>query len=85
MDSSDSCLLVIQYSEALLPPQNRRRLYGNLRLALDWFQSYLSNRSQHIKLSNAHSNSMPLQRGVPQCSLLSPTLFNNYTNPSVLS
>lgn len=41
-----------------------------------WIQSYVSNRQQIVKFSNgAHSQSLQNKVGVPQGSLLAPTLF----------
>lgn len=49
-------------------------------VTLDWFQSYLTNRSQSTKVVDQLSNSMPIEFGVPQGSVLAPTLFTVYIN-----
>ena len=48
--------------------------------ALDWFQSYLSNRQQCVRIGDAVSKVLPLEFGVPQGSILDPVLFTFYVN-----
>ena len=43
---------------------------------LQWFQSFLSDRSFSLVIGNTFSRSYPITRGVPQGSPLSPLLFN---------
>ena len=50
-------------------------------VALDWFRSYLSGRSQRIVVEGIHSPSCDLQYGVPQGSVLGPLLFLVYILP----
>ena len=52
---------------------------------LNWFKSYLSNRSQYVRIGAATSTCAALKHGIPQGSVLSPFLFNIYTDslPSV--
>ena len=49
--------------------------------ALDWFKSYLTGRSQRIKLGNCLSFRSDLSFGVRQASVLGPLLFTLYTTP----
>ena len=55
--------------------------FGVSGKALDWFKSYLTSRSQRIKLDNCLSFRSDLSFGVPQGSVLGPLLFTLYTTP----
>ena len=48
---------------------------------LDWFKSYLSDRTQCIKIGSVLSETSKLKFGVPQGSVLGPFLFSLYTTP----
>ena len=48
-------------------------------LALSWFRSYLSQRSQFVKMDNFSSSLPSLNSDVPQSSVLGPILFSLYT------
>jgi len=47
--------------------------------AMDWFQSYLSERTQAFTAADSHSNSIAVNCSVPQGSVLGPIQFISYT------
>lgn len=49
--------------------------------ALNWFKSYLTNRTEYISLGNARSRQHTVTCGVPQGSVLGPILFTIYILP----
>ena len=55
--------------------------FGVQGTALNWFHSYLKNRTQSVIIDNVLSAPRPLLYGVPQGSVLGPVLFNLYTKP----
>ena len=55
--------------------------FGVSGTALQWFQSYLTGRSQAVSVQGNRSSSKVLQCGVPQGSVLGPILFCCYTAP----
>jgi len=55
--------------------------FGVTGTVLSWLQSYLSGRSQFVKLGNHQSPAVSLNVGVPQGSVLGPILFAVYCSP----
>ena len=54
--------------------------YGVRGVALDWFRSYLSDGTQAVKIKTSFSSASKLLFGVPQSSVLGPTLFSLYSS-----
>jgi hypothetical protein len=55
--------------------------FGITGLALDWLSTYLNGRSQFVKIGEAQSAIILNSYGVPQGSVLGPTLFSCYVAP----
>ena len=49
--------------------------------ALTWMKSYLNDRTQRVAVGSLVSNSMHLQCGVPQSSVLGPRLYCIFAKP----
>ena len=58
--------------------QRLKTTYGLNGNVINWFSSYLSGRTQHVRSSRSSSSSTTLLYGVPQGSVLGPILFLLY-------
>ena len=47
---------------------------------INWVRSYLTFRTQFVSIGNANSQMFPMDRGVPQGSVLGPLLYSIFTN-----
>ena len=55
--------------------------FGFTDTVLQWFSSYLTDRTHYVSLSNHCSDFAPVHSGVTQCSVLGPMLFTMYIKP----
>ena len=88
IDSHPGVLLLLLDLSAAFDTVDHEILLGRLSSgfgikgkALDWLRSYLTDRTQLVKVDDASSTVRPLHWGVPQGSVLGPMLYLLYTAP----
>ena len=59
---------------------NKLEMFGLDLSTINWFKSYLVNRQQYVKFNNIELTCLDISFGVPQGSILGPTLFALYIN-----
>ena len=85
MDNGKCAILILLDLSAAFDTVDHELLIDDLMyigvegVALNWFKSYLENRSYHVIINGTKSERRTLQRGVPQGSVLGPVLFSIYT------
>ena len=86
MDSKKLMLMVLLDLSKAFDSLNHAILLAKLQSlglshsALEWFRSYLSGRSQYVRIDSEVSDLKNIAYGVPQGSILGPALFNIYLN-----
>ena len=87
MENQQVTLLVILDLSAVFDTVDHRILLDRLQSdfgisgsALNWIESYFSNRTQRIYIDGVLSNNFNLKFGVPQGSCLGPLLFSLYAS-----
>ena len=73
LDSGRSVMLVLLETSATFDTINIEQLLSTLvsrfnigGTALDWFRSYLTDKSQRVMIGSSSSNAIPIHQGVPQ-------------------
>ena len=86
MDKQNATLLILLDLSAAFDTVDHQMLlnrlcteFGVSAEVLDWFSSYLSNRSQKVTVDGVLSDRFNIDFGVPQGSCLGPPLFVIYS------
>ena len=86
MDEKKISILVLMDMSKAFDSINHDILLSKLRSlgaspsALEWFKSYLNGRYQYVRIGDVVSQSLPVEYGVPQGSILGPVLLSVYIN-----
>ena len=56
------------------------KYYGIDNTAIKWFKDYLTDRKQYVSFKGTNSNTVEIDIGVPQGSILGPVVFLIYIN-----
>ena len=59
---------------------DKLKAYDLSTKSLNLIKDYLSGRRQRVKVANAKSDTVKINRGVPQGSVLAPLFFNIFLN-----
>ena len=82
IDESEVSILTLLYFSKAFDTVNHRLLLEKLKilgfsqLSRDWVSSYLTDRYQKVVVKDDGSSWVKIKNGVPQGSILGPTLFN---------
>ena len=84
-----ACIIFLDFAKAFdtVNPEIllAKQYYGIRGTTLKWFECYLHNRQQFVKINQEISDQKTISCGVPQGNLLGPLLFLIYINDIYLS